>query len=146
MLGAKAPPSLSRRLSTMSRPPRSYSAVRCLASWPRFAATWVRARSLSGIRAAPLASRNGADSIWIPTRITQEYNVSGRRWFNAGSFVRQARAVVVTGSIDVVAFALAPEGCDADAQGVGGLLERGRLRDHASDVLGLDLFQRGIRR
>jgi hypothetical protein len=45
----------------------------------------------------------------------------------------------IESSIEVISFALTPQGCDADAEGRGGIFQRWRRREHAPDVLLLDL-------
>ena len=42
----------------------------------------------------------------------------------------------------MIAFSLAPQRSDADAERGGGIFERGRQREHAPDVFLLDLLER----
>ena len=47
-------------------------------------------------------------------------------------------------SIEMIASALAPQGCDADAERCGGIFERWRQHQYAPDVLLLDLLERRL--
>src|SRR4029077_3003586 len=52
----------------------------------------------------------------------------------------------IESSIEVISFALTPKGCDADAEGRGGIFQRWRQRQHATDVLLLVLLERNLLR